>query len=185
MKHYKKTNLYKASNVTFDPTKIEATSYSWWLFVKRIKGKTVFNSYRYSISTSKHQSKVRSLMRQLGIKIDRDVEIKDGLQYISTLTELNKKHNETLKRIAENNEEKRIARLERQSFKRKEKRLSDYLENQVAFRDYEIKPKSQIVWGYSERVVGQIVDSKDIKASVHNALKLFQENGASEIYFYI
>lgn len=185
MKHYKKTNLYKASNVTFDPTKIEAISYNWWLFVKRIKGKTVFNSYRYSVSTSKHQSKVRSLMSQLGIKIDRYVEIRDGLQYISTLTELNKKHNETLKRIAEREEEKRIARLERQAFKRKEKRLSDYLENQCAFRDYEIKPKSQADWNRPEGAISQIVTSKDIKVDIQNALKLFQENGAHSIYFFI
>jgi hypothetical protein len=185
MKHYKKTNLYKASNVTFDPIKMEATSYNWWLFVKRIKGKTVFNSYRYSVSTSKHQSKVRSLMSQLGIRIDRYVQVADGIQYISTLTELNKKHNETLKRIAEREEEKRIARLERQAFKRKEKRLSDYLENECAFRDYEIKPKSQADWNRPDGAISQVVTSKDIKIDVQNALKLFQENAAHSIYFFI
>lgn len=185
MKHYKKTNLYKASNVTFDPTKIEATSYNWWLFVKRIKGKTVFNSYRYSVSTSKHQAKVRSLMSQLGIKIDRYVQVVDGLQCISNITELNKNHNETLKRISENKERKRLAKLERQAFKRKEKRLTDYLENQCAFRDYEIKPKSQADWNIPEGAISQIVTSKDIKIDVQNALKLFQENGAHSIYFFI
>lgn len=185
MKHYKKTNLYKASNVTFDPTKIEATSYNWWLFVKRIKGKTVFNSYRYSVSTSKHQSKVSSLLSQLGIEIDRYVQVRDGLQYISSLTELNKKHNETLKRIAESEERKRIARLERQAFKRKEKRLSDYLENECAFRDYEIKPKSQADWNRPDGAISQVVTSKDIKINVQNALKLFQEKGAHSIYFFI
>lgn len=185
MKHYKKTNTYKASNVSFNPTTLEATSYNWWIFVKRIKGKTVFNSYRYSVSTSKHQSKVRSLMSQLGIKIDRFVEVKDGLNNITTLTELNKKHDETVRRIAENNERKRVERLARQAFKRREKRLTDYLENVCAFRDYEIKPLNQVQWNHSESVVHQVINPKNISNDVSEALNLFQSYGASSIYFYI
>lgn len=112
MKHFKRSNIYKASNVTFNPETFEAYSYRWWLFVKRIKGKTIFNSYRYSVSTSQHQSKVRSLMSQLGIKIDRFVQVREGLNYISTIKELNQKESETLERIAANEERKRIRRNE-------------------------------------------------------------------------
>ena len=113
MKYYKTQNLNKASNVTFNVKTIEAYSYSWWAFVKVIKGKVVFNKYRYSVSTSKHQSKVRSLLSQLDIKIDRFVQCKDGLQHINTIKTLNEKENETLKRIAEREAAKKQRQRER------------------------------------------------------------------------
>lgn len=75
----RKPNIFTASNVTFDKDLTEARSYQWWVFVKKIQGKTVFNSYRYSPTTGKHQHKVRSLMRTLGIKIDVEVQVKEGL----------------------------------------------------------------------------------------------------------
>jgi len=70
MKFSKKRNQYEASNVTFDAEKLEAFSYGWWKFVTIDNGLIVFNNYNYSPSTSKHQSKVRKLMNDLGIKID-------------------------------------------------------------------------------------------------------------------
>jgi hypothetical protein len=78
----KRKNIYQASkyNVTFDPTKTEAWSYKWWKFVSVQNGLVVFNTYRYSVSTSKHQSKVRTLLSALGIKIDLAVECSEGLQ---------------------------------------------------------------------------------------------------------
>lgn len=83
MKLMKKSNTYKASNVTFNPETIEAFSYDWWCFVKVIGGKVVFNSYNYSPSTIKHQYKVRSLLNDLGIKIDLEIECPRGLQAIN------------------------------------------------------------------------------------------------------
>lgn len=80
MKHFKRSNMWKASNVTFNAETHEAVSYDWWSFVKRINGQLVFNNHSYSNSTRKHQSKVRSLLRDLGLKIDLVVDARGGLQ---------------------------------------------------------------------------------------------------------
>ena len=79
MKKLKTKNIYKASNVIFDADKIEAYSYDHWCFVKVIKGKIVFNDFNYSHTTSRHQHKVRNLMKDLGIEIDYFVDIRDSL----------------------------------------------------------------------------------------------------------
>lgn len=73
MKYYKRAGIYRASNVSFNPETCEAHSYGWWCFVRKVGGKVVFNRYRYSVSTSKHQNKVRTLLAQLGIRIDLEV----------------------------------------------------------------------------------------------------------------
>lgn len=75
MKQMKRTGIFKASNVSFDPSTVRAYSYGWWNFVRKINGAVVFNNYRYSNSTSKHQSKVWRLMDSLGIKIDLFVSV--------------------------------------------------------------------------------------------------------------
>ena len=80
MKYYKRLGIFKASNVSFNSGTKEAYSYGWWKFVSKIKGEVVFNSYSYSPTTLRHQSKVRQLMGELGIPIDRYVRIKEGLQ---------------------------------------------------------------------------------------------------------
>jgi hypothetical protein len=61
--------IYKNStgNVTFDPKTMEAYSYNW-IFVKKIKGKVVFNDYNYSPTTSGHQIAVKAVLRELKIK---------------------------------------------------------------------------------------------------------------------
>lgn len=74
MKHLKKSNCYKASNCFFDATKIHATSYSWWTFVKVINKSIVFNNYMYSMATRGHQYKVKNTMRQLGLGCDFLIE---------------------------------------------------------------------------------------------------------------
>lgn len=80
MKYYTRARIYKASNVSFDPNNLQAYSYSWWRFVEKYKGKVIFNDHFYSPSTSKHQSKVRSLMHSLGIRIDLTLSVPLGLQ---------------------------------------------------------------------------------------------------------
>lgn len=80
MKFYKTQNLYKASNVTFNPDTIQAYSYKWWLFVSRIGNKVVFNDYNYSNTTLRHQAKIRSLLKELGIKVDLTITAPLGLQ---------------------------------------------------------------------------------------------------------
>jgi galactitol-specific phosphotransferase system IIB component len=88
MKYMKRTKIYKASNVTFNPEKIEAHSYQWWCFVKVIKGLVIFNNYSYSMSTSRHQFKVRRLMSELGIKIDLEVSTRDSLTNYHSIEDL-------------------------------------------------------------------------------------------------
>lgn len=66
-------------NNKFDLENFEATSYKWWTYVSKIKGKVVFNSYPYSSTTSNHQRNMRSLLKQLGIKIDVEVSMRQSL----------------------------------------------------------------------------------------------------------
>lgn len=80
MKYYSRLKVYKARNVKFDPGNMIATSYQWWEFVKRINGKIVFNDYRYSPSTGRHQSKVGRVLSDLGVKVDLYIESPQGLQ---------------------------------------------------------------------------------------------------------
>lgn len=88
MKLMKRTPIYKASNVVFNHENIEATSYDWWVFVKRIGKRVVFNSYRYSVSTAKHQRKVRTLMRELGIRVDIEVSFRESLSEVTQVHQL-------------------------------------------------------------------------------------------------
>lgn len=60
LKYYPKLKQWKASNVRLHEDTLEAYSYDWWRFLEKIGPYLVFNDYRYSPSTSKHQSKVRS-----------------------------------------------------------------------------------------------------------------------------
>ena len=87
MKYYKRLKIYKASNVEFNPQTCQAYSYGWWRFVDKINGKIVFNDYRYSPSTSRHQWKIRSLLSSLGIKIDFYIEAPEGLQKLNSAVE--------------------------------------------------------------------------------------------------
>ena len=80
MKLFKRANLYKASNVSFNPDTCEARSYEWWAFTKMINGVLVFNNHYYSPSTCKHQSKVRTLLRELGHEVALWVNAPCGLQ---------------------------------------------------------------------------------------------------------
>lgn len=83
MKYFKRLKLYKANNVTFDPTTTEAYSYRWWCFVKVINGKVIFNNYYYSPSTCKHQNKVWHLLRALNIKIDCTAKFPNGISPVN------------------------------------------------------------------------------------------------------
>lgn len=80
MRYGVRSNAFKASNCVLDMNELRATSYAWWNMLQVIKGKLVFNNYSYSSATSGHQSKVRSVLRNLGIKIDIEIEAPRGLQ---------------------------------------------------------------------------------------------------------
>lgn len=86
LKFYPKLNLWKntTGSLTFNPVTMEAHSYRWWKFFAVINGKKVFNNYTYSVTTTSHQSRVRSLLSQLGIEIDIFVECPKGLDELSS-----------------------------------------------------------------------------------------------------
>ncbi len=84
MKYMKQAGIYKASNVIFNPQLMQAVSYDWWIFVKKIGPLTVFNSYGYSNTTRKHQAKVKTLLRELEIDIHADIESPQGLQNLTS-----------------------------------------------------------------------------------------------------
>jgi hypothetical protein len=79
LKYFKRLNVFKGSNVHFNPETMVASSYEWWKFVMPLKGMLVYNNYGYSNSTRLHQSKVWSLLKDLGIKIDIKVSTTESL----------------------------------------------------------------------------------------------------------
>ena len=84
MKYMKRANIYKNHNGSnkFNPETFEAHSYDWWCYVKDFSGVKVFNDYRYSNTTAKHQNNMRSLLEDLGERLDTYwmIEAPDGLQ---------------------------------------------------------------------------------------------------------
>jgi len=62
-----------------DLKKIQATSYDWWVFVKNLKGKVVFNDYYYSSPTRYHQVGTKALLKKLGVKVDVHVSTRYSL----------------------------------------------------------------------------------------------------------
>lgn len=200
MKFMKRANIYQASdyNVTFDPNKIEARSYKWFVFVAKVEGKVIFNNYRYSNSTSKHQSKVRSLLKELNIKIDIEMPLPNGLPGTyrrglgmdpaqvpasdDSLSSLIQTAEEYLCDEIGREELKRQDRNAKAKQRRFEKKLEHYLENVAHFRDYEIKPRSQF-GTYNKVAVHQVVE--DIENDVENALHSFHRDGFGNIVFYV
>lgn len=82
--HYQSRNkIFKDcnSNCTFDPVKLQAYSYKHWRFVDLIKGKVVFNNYRYSQTTTTHQYAINNLLEALGIAIDFEISMHRGLDH--------------------------------------------------------------------------------------------------------
>lgn len=90
LNYKKKENKYRntTGSLVFDPVTKRAYSYSWWRFVDEVEGKLVFNDYNYSISTSKHQREVRTLLNQLGLKVDLAIPVPKGLQNYSSLEDM-------------------------------------------------------------------------------------------------
>lgn len=57
MKYFKRAGIYKNSTGTntFNPVNSRAVSYNWWVYCTFFKGKIIFNNYKYSPTTGKHQ----------------------------------------------------------------------------------------------------------------------------------
>jgi hypothetical protein len=114
MKFIKSRKSYEASNCVFNVDMEEARSYRWWIFVKRINGKLVFNNYRYSPSTGGHQRKVRQLLDKLQLKIDAFIEAPQGLQEPSSAVRYYENQIENLKEQISRKGTKKAKNEERQ-----------------------------------------------------------------------
>ena len=181
----KRAGIYQASNynVTFDPKKIEARSYKWWVFVAEVEGKVIFNNYRYSNSTSKHQSKVRALLNDLGIKIDIEMPLPKGISD-NSLAFLIQWGEETLCDKFRAEEIKKQERYQRAKTRKLKLKLEDYLENQVHFRDYKIEERKR--FGHiNATAVHQCVDAETLEHDVANALHSFHRDGFGQVIFYV
>jgi hypothetical protein len=84
---YQKTKervkLCNGNFMTFiDDGFLRMTSYDHWTFLHNIKGVYVFNNYRYSVTTSKHQGMARSILNTLGISYI-SYSTRDSLCYVT------------------------------------------------------------------------------------------------------
>lgn len=109
MKYFTRLGIYKASNVKFNPETLIATSYDWWTFVRQVDGKVLFNTYRYSPTTGRHQAKVRKLMNSLGISFE-EVAMRESLCRFENLEQVYAAHTANLENNARLKEAKRIER---------------------------------------------------------------------------
>lgn len=121
MKYFKRLKIYKANNVTFNPETLEAYSYRWWKFVALVDDKVIFNDYRYSNMTTKHQWKVRGILNELRIKIDISAPFPKGIGP-GDLETLILQAEENLCDAFLHDEERRIRRNERAAQRRAEKK---------------------------------------------------------------
>lgn len=189
MKFMKRAGIYKANNVTFDPKTMSAHSYVWWKFVGIVEGKTIFNSFRYSVSTAKHQRKVAQVMSDLGIKIDITMPLPRGIRADQTLSELIIESEEWLCEDYLNDELKKQERYARAKFRKAKAKLTDYLENQCHFRDYDIAEKEKFANPHmqiaNKVAVHQVVEPKTLEHDVQNALHSFGHDGFGSIVFYV
>lgn len=81
-----RNEIFKGSNGKnkFDPAVFEARSYDHWCYVKKIKGKVVFNWYKYSNTTTGHQYEMNRLLEELGIKVYLKVNMGNSLSHFTT-----------------------------------------------------------------------------------------------------
>lgn len=197
MRFYKTQNKYKASNVSFNPTTKQAYSYGWWKFVDVVEGKVIFNNYRFSNSTSKHQYKVARLMDQLGIKIDITMPLPNGIlktgesSYRSgyeakglSLSEMIVEAEETLCDQFLRDIVKKQERYERAKLKKFRAKIESKLENDFHFRDYEIRDAKQF-GTYNKVAVHQVISKDSIDGDIENAIYNFQRDGFGSIVFYV
>lgn len=221
MKYFSRLQCWKASNITFKQFPLSARSYKHWCFVMRLpNGKVVFNDYRYSVTTSKHQSKVRGLLNQLGIQIDCFVNIRSSLDEYSGKSalraaywDLNTERAKTIKktfRVKLSQEEiqdiynqieeaecdayleralKYATKADAAEYAARVQRLTDYLENDVAFWDYDIVSREK--FGDADEplaakiAVHQVVDSNSMEKDVEDALHAFSRDGFGSVVFYV
>ncbi len=186
LRFMKRAGIYQRANynITFNPNTLDAISYKWWRFVARVEGKVIFNTYRYSVSTSKQQREVRALMQELGIRIDMFLTLPRGIRHDQSLAELIVECEEHLCDAFLEEEMKKEARNAKAALRRRMAKLTDYLENSCAFRDYEIFSKDQF-GKRTDVAMHQVVDMQTMESDVNNALHSFNRDGFGQVIFYV
>lgn len=192
LKYIKRDKIYTNSTrtCTFNPLTLEALSYRWWVFVKKIDGLTVFNNYRYSVTTARHQRKIRNLLKELKIKIDLKVTTKLSLANycnINTLIEDSEIEvcDDFLQReLNKQRNYQRKHQRKRNIFLQNKLHLETLLEQGYQFRDYKIKD-SKLFGKINAVGVHQRVDLNNLSYDVENALNDFYKDGFSQVIFYI
>lgn len=181
----KRSGIYSNStgSLTFDPKTCSAHSYRWWKFVGIVEGQVVFNNFRYSVTTSKQQSKVRQLLRELGIKIDVEMPLPRGINS-SDMKELALIAEEHLCDEFLTEESKKIERNAKARARKLKAKLEDYLENQAHFRAYDVLSAKR--FGHVNTIaVHQVVESESLERDIENALHNFHRDGFPAIVFYV
>lgn len=81
MKKLKSKNVFQNSTKTnsLDLDKMVATSYQWWTYLKIIDGRLTFNTYRYSVTTSKHQRQTLDLLESMNVKVQVYINQRESL----------------------------------------------------------------------------------------------------------
>jgi len=74
-----RAGVFESRKFWFDPIALKATSYRWWSMLTFINGKLVRNQCPYSISTSRHQEIMSSILDALHIKPDLIVNVRSNI----------------------------------------------------------------------------------------------------------
>lgn len=136
----KRLGIFKTSTgkVYFDPNTFAGFSYNWQC-VAKINGKVIFNNYQYSNTTTQHQWTLKSLLKQLGIKIDAYTDTRESLTYAGASSLLQsyyrnifrleleeKRANAKSRRYLINANHKSIKKLNEAGFKVSQKQIADW-----------------------------------------------------------
>lgn len=127
MEKLKTRNEYVGCNrkCRFYADEIEATSYGYWVFVKKINGKVIFNDYKYSHTTRRHQDAVKILLDNLGIKIDAVIYTSESLSDNSFKNDALDAFYKTICRLMVENNTPRIRKKTKEKNKCTIKRLKE------------------------------------------------------------
>lgn len=182
MEKLKTRNEYVGCNnkCRFYADKIEATSYGHWCFVKVINGKVVFNNYSYSSTTSRHQSAVRCLLRELGINIDVNVDINSSLdEYTFKHESLIPLYEEALRCIVQNN----TLRIRKKTKEKNNKRIEAIKKEIAALREMgAIYPMSKILKTYKYYKVNRDNKEKFLKSVKKYVGKTVSDKNTGAMY---
>lgn len=95
MKYYPKLNVYKISNLEFNPETETAYSYRWYEIFKVIKGTRCLNTFKYFNITIKHIYKMREFLKDQYVNIF-EFEAPKGLQDLDAAIEYYKRKQQYL-----------------------------------------------------------------------------------------